>query len=249
MLGVNVPETWTVLVVETSGCGFLPDRRPQILYERHCFHRLTQGKYDDGDISDSKAGGYGAAGAHQYERLERATKKDRTAALQSTSWGIGQLMGANHIQGGFADVEAMVLAMSESEDRQLTAMGRFLVSSGLNVALQARDWTAFARGYNGPNYSINRYDARLNAEFQKCCAGGLPDLDERAVQLYLTYLGLHPGPIDGFAGTRTFAALAEFQEGHGLAVSSTINATLVAQLRAEVGGRKRRPTTSSPKVM
>jgi len=249
MLGVNLSETWTVLVVETSGCGFLPDRRPQILYERHYFHRLTQGKYDDGDISDPTAGGYGAAGAHQYERLERATQKDRIAALQSTSWGIGQLMGANHAQGGFADVEAMVLAMSESEDRQLTAMGRFLISAGLNVALKAHNWVAFANGYNGPDYSINRYDTRLKAEFNKCCAGGLPDLNERAVQLYLTYLGLHPGPIDGFAGTRTFSALAEFQEKRGLAITSTINATLVAQLRAEVGGPTRRSTNSNSRVM
>ena len=38
MLGAYAPERWTVLAVETSGCGFLPDRRPQILYERHFFH-------------------------------------------------------------------------------------------------------------------------------------------------------------------------------------------------------------------
>jgi hypothetical protein len=38
-----------LLAVETKGCGYLPDRRPQILYERHIFHRLTQGQFDDGD--------------------------------------------------------------------------------------------------------------------------------------------------------------------------------------------------------
>ena len=68
-LAVFAPEIWTVLAVETSGCGYLPDRRPQILYERHVFHRLTGGRYDDGDISDSSRGGYGARGAHQYDRL------------------------------------------------------------------------------------------------------------------------------------------------------------------------------------
>lgn len=61
-LSLKTAEIWAVLAVETSGCGFLPDRRPQILFERHIFHRLTNGEYDDGDISDPNPGGYGAAG-------------------------------------------------------------------------------------------------------------------------------------------------------------------------------------------
>ena len=233
MLGVGAAEIWTVLAVETSSCGFLPDRRPQILYERHCFHRLTEGKYDDGDISDANGGGYGPAGAPQYERLERAIRKDRDAALQSTSWGIGQIMGGNYAQAGFADVDAMVDAMCESEDLQLVAMGRFLINCGLQIALRSRDWAAFAQGYNGPDYATNRYDTRLNAEFQKY-KGVLPHLTQRAAQLYLTYLGLNPGSVDGFAGKRTLAALAEFQARRGLAVCPTINAALVALMRADL---------------
>jgi hypothetical protein len=235
-LGVHAPEVWTVLAVETSGCGYLPDLRPQVLYERHIFHRLTQGKYDDGDVSDPKPGGYGASGAHQYDRLAAAIANDRTAALQSCSWGIGQIMGENYAQAGFADVEQMVAAMSESEDRQLAAMGNFLFSSRLNVPLQAHDWASFARGYNGANYVINRYDIRLNGEFQKYNAGALPDLNVRAAQLYLTYLGFHPGPIDGVAGTRTLAALTDFQTQHGLAQTNTIDADAVAQLSTTMAG-------------
>jgi hypothetical protein len=229
-LSVHAPEIWTVLAVETSGCGYLPDLRPQILYERHIFHRLTQGKYDDGDISDPKPGGYGPSGAHQYERLALAIARDRTAALESCSWGIGQIMGENYAWAGFSDVEQMVSAMSESEDKQLFAMANFLVSSRLNVPLQAHDWASFARGYNGPDYVINRYDIRLNGEFQKCSAGGLPDLDVRAAQLYLTYLGFHPGPIDGVAGVRTLSALADFQTQHKLVQTASVDAIAVAQL-------------------
>ena len=231
-LGVHAPEIWTVLAVETSGCGYLPDLRPQILYERHIFHRLTQGKFDDGDISDPTPGGYGPAGAHQYDRLAVAITEDRTAALQSCSWGIGQIMGQNYSLAGFADVEQMVIAMSESEDQQLIAMGNFLVSSRLNIPLQAHDWASFARGYNGHNYIINRYDIRLNGEFQKISAGGIPDLNVRAAQLYLTYLGFHPGPIDGVAGTLTLSALADFLTQHGQANTSHIDADVVAQLSA-----------------
>ncbi len=231
-LGVYAPEIWAVLQVETSGCGYLPDRRPQILFERHVFHRLTKGRFDDGRISAPTPGGYGPSGAPQYDRLAAAIALNRDAALQSASWGIGQIMGENFQRAGFATVEEMVAAMGESEDQQLAAIGAFLMSRGLHRALQAHDWTTFARGYNGPNFAINRYDIKLNAEFQRCCAGALPDLSVRAAQLYLTYLGFHPGPADGVEGARTLSALAEFQAAKGIAKSETINEECLSQLAA-----------------
>jgi hypothetical protein len=230
-LGVYAAEVWTVLAAETSGCGYLPDRRPQLLFERHIFHRLTNGQYDDGDISDPTPGGYGPRGAQQYDRLGRAINKDRAAALQSASWGIGQIMGMNYARAGFQNVEQMVAAMSDSEDRQLAAMGAFLTSTKLAASLQAHDWATFARGYNGPNYAINRYDIRLNSEYQKYSTGAMPDLSVRAAQLYLTYLGFDPGGIDGVAGQHTLAALAEFQNENGMTPATIVDASCVAQLQ------------------
>ncbi|HJT01682.1 MAG TPA: N-acetylmuramidase domain-containing protein [Terriglobales bacterium] len=231
-LGVYAPEIWTVLAVETSGCGYLPDRRPRILFERHIFHQLTQGQYADRYISHPNPGGYGRRGAHQYNRLGRAINKDRAAALQSASWGIGQIMGMNYARAGFQNVEDMVAAMSESEDRQLTAMGAFLRSTKLAASLQAHDWASFARGYNGPNYAINRYHIRLNSEYQKFSTGALPDLSVRAAQLYLTYLGFDPGGIDGVAGEHTLAALAAFQNENRISPTTIVDASCVAQLQA-----------------
>ena len=164
-LGVSAAEIWTVVGVETSGCGFIPDGRPEIRYERHVFSRLTNHKFDDGNISDPTQGGYGPEGAHQYDRLQAAVAKDRSAALMSASWGIGQVMGENFGLAGFPDVETMVTAMSDSEDKQLGAMANFLIGRRLQNALRVHDWSSFARGYNGPNFAINRYDVRLNAEF------------------------------------------------------------------------------------
>ena len=231
-LGVKAPELWTVLAVETSGCGFLPDRRPQILYERHIFHRLTKGRFDDGDISDSQPGGYGPRGAHQYDRLALAIEKDRGAALQSASWGVGQIMGENFAVAGFSDVESMAAAMSESEDRQLLAMSSFLIGNRLHLPLQSHDWKTFARGYNGPNYAINQYDVRLNGEYQKYSTAGSPDLTIRAGQLYLTYLGFDPGPVDGLAGKHSLSALADFRARNGLQGASGLDDAALAQLLA-----------------
>src|SRR6516165_9793625 len=42
-VGVDPAVLWSVVVVETSGCRFLPDRRPSILFERHIFRTRTQG--------------------------------------------------------------------------------------------------------------------------------------------------------------------------------------------------------------
>ena len=229
-LNVGAAELWTLLAVETSGCGFLSDRRPQILFERHIFHRLTDGSFDDGQISDPTPGGYGPRGAAQYDRLALAMTKNTDAALQSASWGIGQIMGMNYDKIGFQSVEQMVAAMVDSEDGQLSAIGAFLRSTGLQLALQTHNWASFARGYNGPNYTVNRYDIKLNAEYQKYSSGALPDLSVRAAQLYLTYLGYHPGSIDGIAGDHTLSALAQWQSDAGIHQTTVIDDDCVTQL-------------------
>ena len=132
-LGVDAPALWAVLTVETSGCGFLPDRRPKILFERHWFSRLTQGQFNAQapDISNATSGGYGAGGAFQYDRLAKAIALNRTAALKSTSWGLGQVMGFNAAKVGFANVNALVTASQESEDAQLGAMVAFIDQANL----------------------------------------------------------------------------------------------------------------------
>ena len=232
-LGVSAPEVWAVLSVETSACGFLPDRRPTILFERHVFSRLTGGRFNDGDISDPAPGGYGPLGAAQYNRLNRALLLDRTAALMSASWGLAQLMGENYSAIGFAGVNEMVAAMSQSEDSQLGAFAAFLKSTGLDGPLRAHDWTSFARGYNGPGYSKNQYDVRLRGDFQKYSVGALPDIEIRSVQMCLIYRGFHPGTVDGVEGQLTTAALQDFQKSVGLPPTGVIDPATMALLKPE----------------
>jgi hypothetical protein len=232
-LGVHAAEIFTVMAVETRGCGYLSDRRPQILYERHKFYKHADKKHTGhGDISHPKAGGYTANGASEYARLERAVALHRTAALCSVSWGLGQIMGENFALAGFKDVEDMVEAMLRSEDEQLAAMAAFLRNKkGLLPALQAHNWAAFARGYNGANYAINKYDVKLAEHYKKLSTGKLPNLNVRAAQLYLTYLGFKPGPIEGKTGKKTLLAWAEFQRKQGLPATSGIDQDTLVQLR------------------
>lgn len=56
----------------------------------------------------------------------------------------------------------------------------------------------------------------------------------KCAQLYLTYLGLAPGAIDGLLGRFTRAALHEFQERCGLAVTDAVDEKVLLALRQEV---------------
>jgi N-acetylmuramidase/Putative peptidoglycan binding domain len=232
--GAGVTELWAVISVETAGCGFLPDRRPKILFERHIFSRLTGGRYDATapDVSQPTAGGYGAPGANQYDRLAVAQQLDAAAALQSASWGLGQVMGENFAAAGFADVAGMVAAMVTSEDSQLLAVAAFVANNRFTSALSQHDWAAFAAGYNGPNYATNKYDQKLQHFYGLYSAGRTPDLLVRAAQIYLTYRGFAPGGVDGVNGRNTAAAVRAFQASAGLDQTGVIDDALLARLSA-----------------
>src|SRR5689334_9940684 len=118
-LAIGPAEIWTVPTVETNGCGFLADRRPLLLFERHIVIRLTAGGY-------RWVGDYTASGAYEYDRLAAALALGRGAALKSPSWGMPQILGETLAAAGFDDVETRVSAMCDSEDRQLAAFVEFL---------------------------------------------------------------------------------------------------------------------------
>ena len=234
-LNVKLPQLLAVVTVETSGCGCFADRRPAILFERHVFSKQTGGKFDARrpDISNSTPGGY-SHGTAEYKRLADAVQLDRTAALKSASWGLGQVMGFNFNHAGYDSVETMVQKNMESEDEQLMAMAKFLKASGLDRPLSAQDWTSFARGYNGPSFARNLYDVKLAAAFQRFQHPPLPDITVRTAQMLLSYAGFIPGGIDGIMGKLTRSAAQGFREAHGMGTSDEIDDELIAALRSAI---------------
>lgn len=237
-VGATAPALWAVLSTETSGCGFLADGRPKILFERHVFHRLTGGRFDgeDADVSAPTAGGYGAGGAHQYVRLQAAMLLDEDAALESASWGLGQIMGGNFKAAGFAGVREMVIAFRDGEDAQLGGMTAFVSAGGMGRTLAAKDWAAFARLYNGPNYARNDYDGKLGHFCGIYEAQGVPDVLLRAAQMYLTFLGYTVGGIDGIKGKLTDAAIRRFlgaSPAHPVSADQSLVDALVETIRKQ----------------
>ena len=231
-LSVHPAEIWTVLHVETRGCGYFADRRPVILFERHIFSRKTGHRFDAQapDISNPQAGGY-AGGVGEHERLAKALALDEQAALESASWGLGQVMGFNATDLGYASAGEFVSRMMVSEDEQLAALAAFIQKNGLADALRKHDWATFARGYNGPGYEKNHYDKSLAEAYQHLTSRPLPDLGVREGQLLLMYLGFEPGSVDGALGPHTLAALHKFQGQNSLPTTSGFDAATLEALR------------------
>lgn len=217
-LGVEAASLWALLTVETRGFGYMPDRRPKILFERHIFHRRTQGRFDAKapDVSSPAAGGY-QGGTKEYARLQQALALERRAALESASWGLGQIMGFNAARVGYADAEAMVAAFCASEDQQLDAVARFITANpALLAAFQRRDWAKVAFFYNGKAYAERGYDLKLARYHDLYAGGAVPDIDVRQAQARLTYLGYDPGGVDGVLGNGCRVALIGFQKACGV---------------------------------
>lgn len=168
-LGVDDAAIRAVAEVESIGAGFLSSGEPVILFERHVFSRLTQGRFDKdySDVSNRVPGGYGRK-TDQHARLQRAAALDREAALQSASWGMFQVMGFNYRACGFSRLQTFINAMYAGEQEQLAATVRFIrANPAMHAALQVRDWARFAAAYNGPEYKKNKYDTKLAAAYKR----------------------------------------------------------------------------------
>ena len=164
-----------VIEVECRTHGFDANKEPTILFERHVFyqrlsleHKLVvqlKAAYQRPDLCNPVAGGYGLASA-QHGRLQAACQFDRTAALESASWGIGQVMGYQWQALGYPSLQAFINTMYKDEASQLDAMLRYITVNHLSDALNRHDWAAFARGYNGAGFRQNHYDTKLAAAYQ-----------------------------------------------------------------------------------
>jgi N-acetylmuramidase len=169
-LGVEIACVKAVTSVESSGGGFFPSGRPKILFEAHLYARSTNQKYNQSNpnISSPKWNrALYAGGEKEYNRLQEAMSLDTPAALLSTSWGLFQIIGRNYKACGFSCVEDFVAAHVESEARQLDAFVKFIKANRMDIHLKNKDWSAFAKAYNGPAFEKNRYHIKMKEAYEK----------------------------------------------------------------------------------
>lgn len=169
VIGVGEDEIHAFLDTESAGHGFDRNNRPTMLFEPHIFYRQLTGdkltRAVNGGLAYPKWGEKPYP-FDSYPRLMAAMIIDETAALQSASWGFGQILGVNHMSVRYATVQEMVQAFCDSEKAQVRAIIDFLISNHLDSALRSHDWARLAAGYNGAGYAKNGYDKKLAANFK-----------------------------------------------------------------------------------
>ncbi|MDV2469839.1 N-acetylmuramidase family protein [Acinetobacter chinensis] len=179
-LGIEPATLQAIHEVECRGSGFNVDNTPVILFERHVmrqrliasklFSILEKMEVKQPNLCSKTSGGYGLYSA-QHSRLAVAAEYHRESALESCSWGIGQVMGYHWKSLGYKSLQAFINAMYKDEASQLDAMCRYIKVNGLVNALKNNDWKAFALGYNGKAYAKNKYDTKLANAYKKFAEG------------------------------------------------------------------------------
>lgn len=177
-LGCDVAALKAVIAVESSGSGFDAQGRPRVLFEPHYFWKLLpEGPLRDQAVAQGLAYEHWQPGRYPHvdgvwKQIEAACEISEDAALQSCSWGLGQIMGI-HWQGSiYNSVADLVCDMAKSEKAQLDLMVGFIIRNNLDRHLRDLNWAAFARSYNGPRYAENDYDEKLANEYAKAAAQG-----------------------------------------------------------------------------
>lgn len=178
LLDVEVAALKAVQEVESGGKGgFFAPGKPAILFEGHIFWNqlkrrgINPENYCKGNehiLYPRWEKGHYKGGLAEYDRLEQARKINYEAADASAHWGMFQIMGFNYAACGENSVAGLVNKMMQNELGQLILIGRFIRQSmGLHIALQNRDWAAFAKCYNGPRYAEDKYDVKLATAYKK----------------------------------------------------------------------------------
>lgn len=169
-IGCGEDEVHAFMDVESAGSGFDSEGRPKMLFEPHVFYRNLKAPKRNTAVARGLAYATWKSGNYpkdSYPRLIEALQIDKEAALKSASWGLGQILGENHLAAGYPTAEAMVLAFMEDEEAHLQAMINFLKAKSLDDDLREHRWAALARGYNGAGYAKNKYHIKLEAAYKK----------------------------------------------------------------------------------
>lgn len=167
-----------VVEIETgnTNVGFHSDGRPLVNFDASLFRRNLQRKginitrarsqhpeaFNAPDVNR-----YGSYQAAQQARLDAAMAIDSVAAIDATFWGMFQIGGFNWRLCGASDRCNFVERVGRSEYDQLVMFANFIRNTGLLKHLKNKNWSAFARLYNGPGYASRNYHTRLAAAYRR----------------------------------------------------------------------------------
>lgn len=177
-LGVETAAIKAVVEIETGRAhrGFNPDGTPVINFDLAIFRKMARkngvnlSRYSRSHPAVFRRPDIAAHGSQQaaeHAVYSSAVDIDELTAIEGTFWGMFQIGGFNWRMTGASSPTEFVARMSANERQQLELFAGFIRRSGLLKYLQAKNWSAFARGYNGPSYAARGYHTRLAKAYNK----------------------------------------------------------------------------------
>lgn len=268
---INLPTpallAWIEVEVGPAVRGFDSKNRPVILPEPHKFYaNLGPGAKRSRAVAQGLAypkwgtKPYPATFDARYNQLARMAVIDEEAALDSTSIGLGQILGSNAEDAGSENAVALFSWAKLGESEQLASMVRLIQKWGIVGSLAGKDlskassWEAAAKRYNGAGYKKNKYHEKLAKAFVKhsedkstpvvvpnvftILRNGMRGEPVMTMQAVLLAHGFDPGPVDGRFGNKTEKALRQAQHSVGVPVTGAYDEATKTALAASPGSGK-----------
>jgi len=135
--------------VETGGKGFDDATGKLIIQFEPAWFKKKEPFLPSGKWSLNKVD----VQSKEWEAFNDAFALDKDSAMESTSIGLGQIMGFHWKRLGYSSVGAMWDDAKKGLDRQFYQIEQFIkTDSKLQSAIKAKDWHTIALIYNGASY-------------------------------------------------------------------------------------------------
>lgn len=166
--GVDARALAAVFKVESGGRGFERGRL-MIRFEPRVFKGLSGGKIVllPGMSAATDKEGFKRRGGQddEWAALAKASQVGgEEIALQSTSFGLPQIMGFNYAMLGYTSAKELFEAFKTGEEEQKVAVLRFLKRKKLIEAINHQEWAKVERSYNGRSDGV--YAKKLASAFK-----------------------------------------------------------------------------------
>lgn len=147
--GIEYAALQAIIHVETPGNGFDQKTGKILIQFEPAWFKKKAPYAPSGNWSLNKVD----VQSKEWPAYEDAYSKDPNAAMESTSWGMPQIMGFHWKLLGYSSVGEMVNDFKKGEFQQVAALCRFIrANPALLAALKYHDWHKVATLYNGAAY-------------------------------------------------------------------------------------------------
>lgn len=155
--------------------GFWAPGVPVVNFDKSMYNkaRPTSSVKATGEAARIPAGIKSAYGRKEWGLLVQHRKINEERANMGTFWGMFQIGGFNYKKCGCKTVAEFVERMSFSEFEQLQLFANFITNTGMLADLKSKNWSSFARKYNGASYAARGYHRRMAAAYAQYKAGTL----------------------------------------------------------------------------